>query len=696
MRVPVEWLKEYVTVRLKPNQLAERLTMAGLEVVGIHDVDGVLVLDIEVTPNRADCLSIIGIAREVAALTGQRLKLPLAEGSKLKAPGKDMPRALSLEPRAQLSIRIEDQKGCQRYIGWLMEGVRIGASPEWMQRRLSACGTRPINTVVDITNYVLYEYGQPLHAFDFDRLAGGALCVRRANAQEPITTLDGIERQLSPETLVIADGARAVAVAGVMGGVGSEVTPQTRRVLLESALFDPVSVRRTARRLGLASESSYRFERGVDPVGVEAASRRAAGLIEELAGGKVRQVCDVGRERSKPAPIALNVARVNRWLGTQWSSAMMRTNLARLSCRVASSGSGATLQVIAPSFRQDLAQEADLAEELARLTGYETIPTSLPALTIEARRSESAEPFRRLQSLRCLCASLGLTEVVTWSLVSESELRQCRVEPSEAVRLANPLSQDHAYLRPSLLVGLLQTVRRNMAQSAHGVQVFELGSIARPDTIRDSAAGREPVHVGIALSGLWSRDWRTKEPCDFFRLKGILAALLSRLCDGELRLENADCSWAEPGQSAAITMGQKPVGVAAQVSKTITHAFDLEHEVWVAELSVNALLSLKRSGRRAAAPAAFPPVKRDLSVLVDQTIAYEPVARTIRDAGAPMAHAVELIDRYAGGRLPSGTYSLTFSIEYRDPGRTLTAAEVDGLHRRIGQTLVERFGATLR
>jgi len=693
MRVPLEWLKEYVTIRLKPEALAERLTMAGLEVVGIINLAGEPVLDMEITPNRADCLSMIGVAREVATITGQRLKLPSAQGSGLRVRGKGRsPRARSPEPGAPLTVRIEDRKGCSRYIGRLIEGVTLGPSPEWMQRRLIACGARPINNIVDSTNYVLLEYGQPLHAFDYGRLAEGTIVVRRARAQEPITTLDGVRRALTPEMLVIADGRAAVAVAGIMGGIGSEVSPATTAVLLESALFDPVTVRRTARALGLSSESSYRFERGVDPVGVETASVRAAELICALAGGRVRSVHDVGAAPSGHASIDLDINRLNRWLGTRLSPVQIRTTLARLACRVASSDRGAVLRVLPPSFRRDLTMEVDLFEELARMVGYDRIPSTVPVVPMRAEaRADAGVMYERVQSVRRVCASLGLTEAITWALVSEHDLAQCGYRTDRAVHLANPLSQDHAYLRPSLLLGLLQAVRRNVTQGAASARFFEVGRVTRP-----GAPPREELRVGIALSGMWLRDWQATQACDFFRLKGVVESLLSRLCAGAVHTEPATPPWAEPGQGAVLMMNGRAIGEAGQVSRAMAAALDLDHDLWFAELELDGLLVSQRAGGRIQPPPVFPPVKRDLSVLVRDETPFAQLDRAIREAGGTVASRVELVDRYTGTQVPAGKHSLTFSIEYRDPSRTLTAEEVDAVHRRIGETLVSRFGVQIR
>ena len=685
MRAPLEWLKEYVPIKLSPESLAAKLTMAGLEVVAIHEVGGRPVLDIEVTPNRADCLSILGIAREVAAVTGQRLQLPSAQGStarRAREPGRASPQ-LPAKP----VIRIEDRAGCVRYVGRLLTGAKIGPSPEWMQRRLLACGARPINNVVDITNYVLFEYGQPLHAFDFSRLAQGTILVRRAKANEPLTTLDGVKRTLPSDALIIADAERPVAVAGVMGGTSSEVTQQTREVLLESALFDPVMVRRTARTLGLASESSYRFERGVDPAGVEAASARAADLLKELAGATEVAVVDVGSKPSARRAITLEPQRLCRWLGVRLDPPSIRTSLARLGCHVASTGHSSTLQVIPPSFRQDVTQPVDLYEELARLTGYDKIPATTLRGTLPAQ-SEQAGDYWRVQSLKCLCASLGLTEAITWSLVSEGELARCGIPAREAACLANPLSQDHASLRPSLLPGLLQAIRRNITQGTSDIRLFEAGKVV--------SGKHEQLRLGIILSGWWTRDFRARRAADFLVLKGLLETLSERLCDGALSFINTSQAWIEPGQGARIQLNGRPAGEAGQVSRALAHALDIEQPVVFAELSVETLLASKRPATRVKAPTVFPPVKRDLSFVAGADVPFEAIAKTIREAASTSADRVELIDLFIGKQVPVGKRSLTFSIEYRNSSRTLTASEVDAIHRRIGQALVSRFGAQLR
>jgi len=694
MKIPIEWLKEYVTVRLPSERLAQLLTMAGLEVVDISRAEGQTVFDLEITPNRADCLSIVGIAREVAAITAQRLKPPAIPRAKGAAPPPRIARSRRSPSRAELTIRIEDRQGCLRYIGRLLRDVTIRPSPEWMQRRLIACGARPINNVVDITNYVLFELGQPLHAFDFDRLANGTILVRRAQAQESLTTLDGVTRTLGSDILVIADATRAVAVAGVMGGVGSEVTATTQHVLLETALFDPVMVRRTARALGVASESSYRFERGVDPSGVEAASARAAALIATVAGGRETARVDVGAKPSKRIGIVIESDRASRWLGMPLSPTTVRTTLAKLSCRVASSGSGERMHVSVPTFRQDLRHEVDVIEEVARLTGYEKIPSTLPSARLTIPSGGQPSRYERLRTLKATCASTGLSEVITWSLVSAADLAREGQPLEESVRLVNPLSQDHAYVRPSLLIGLLRAIRQNVTQGNTDVRVFEIGHIIRRDSEPPSTP--EQTRLGIALSGWWLRDWGTAQRSDLWMLKGVVQAIVRRCFGLDAQWHAGEVAWAEPGQSATLALNGRFIGVAGCVLARVREAFDVTQDVWVAELAVEPLLATEHSAAAVAAPPSVPPVKRDVSILLDARIPFASIEQTIRASVGDRAGRLELVDLFTGTPVPQGKRSLTFSIEYQDPARTLTAEEADAIHQRVIQELVTQHGAALR
>lgn len=679
MKVPLDWLKEFVAVRLPPAQLAERLTLTGLEVKAVEETPQGIVFDIEVTPNRADCLSIIGVAREVAAATGQRLQLPPAGASKKATPQKDAP----------VSIHIEDKKGCQQYIGRVIESVKIGPSPEWMQKRLLACGLRSINNIVDITNYVLFECGQPLHAFDLTRLKGKAIRVRRADANEPITTLDGAKRALAADVLVIADAESPVAVAGIMGGQASEVTAQTTDILLESALFDPITIRRTSRKLGLSSESSYRFERGVDPEGVAAASARASALIQQLASGRETSSKTVGQAAPARKVIIFEPKQAAKWLGSAIDASFARTSFARLSCRVASSGTDGPMRVSVPSFRRDLNQPVDLYEEIARLAGYDRIAPSIPEVSLINPSGGYAETYQQSAQLRRLCAALGLQEAVTWSLLSENEIKRFGYPEKEMARLANPLSQDHAYLRPSLLIGLLQAVRHNASRGVPYARFFELGNVF--------AQSKEKRRLGIVISGDWSAGWANpKAPASFWVVKGLAQAVIQCLTGQAAGAAAAAVSWSSPREAATLLVGGKALGVVGKIAEPLLGALDLKQPVWAAELDVEALLDCRKVPAPVVAPPVFPPVKRDLSVVVNESVLFEQMIRVIQEAGRPQASRVELMDRFRGKSIPSGKYSVTFNLEYRDPQRTLTAQEIDQVHQRIVAALSVQFGATLR
>ena len=687
MRLPLEWLGQYVSIRLTPDRLAERLTMIGLEVTGRSEVEGTVVFDLEITPNRPDCLSIIGLAREVAAATGQRLKIPVGARGTRHGARKPPFRPSPLAPRPR--IHVEDQKGCPQYIGQLIEHIRIGPSPERMARRLRACGLRPISNVVDITNYVLLETGQPLHAFDADTLVDASIVVRRAKPSETLVTIDGGRCTLSSEMLVIADAKRPVAVAGVMGGQETAVTTRTRRVLLESAEFDPLSIRRTARALGLASESSYRFERGIDPEGVAFAAGRAARLIEELADGRVVSARRVGKRPGRTTTILLDANHTSRRLGAAVPAAKV-TRLNRLGFSVAKRAGG--WRITPPAFRRDVTRDVDVIEELARLHGYDRLPETVPVAPIaQERRVDRADALSR--TIRDTCAALNLWEIVTWSLISQTELERIGLGAQAASwnRIANPLSRDHAILRPTLVVGLLKTVSSNLAQGAHGVRLFELGRVFSVD-----GDGRETLHIGLVVAGAWEHGWQGTKASDLFRLKGLVEQLVALVTGFSIQANPTERPWAEAGRCMTIAVDGRPIGVLGEVSQAARDANECRERVWVAELSVPALDVAKPLLERIQRPSSFPPVKRDLSIIVGQQIEFACLLDTIRRVGAPLASRIELVDRFTGSQIPAGKQSLTFSIEYRDPARTLVAAEVDERHRAISDELARQFHAQLR
>jgi phenylalanyl-tRNA synthetase beta chain len=643
--------------------------------VGLDDV----VLDIEVTPNRPDCLSLWGIAREVRALTGNQLRPPPTAVAESGAP-----------TSAELRIDVEAPQDCPRYVGRLVRQVRVGPSPPWLQRRLQIVGQRPINNVVDVTNYVLLELGQPLHAFDLDRLQEKRIAVRRARPGETIQTLDGVERALDQEMLVIADGHRPVALAGVMGSANSEVNEQTTQVLLESAYFAPSRVRRTRARLGLQTEAAMRFERGADWDMPLLAADRAARLIAEVAGGQVAPApLDVYPRPCRRGTIRLRVGRANQLLATSLDRDDMVRSLDLLGCAVESQGQE-TLQVTVPSFRPDLEREADLIEEVGRLYGYDRIPGSRAGRGPWIIRPERALSLRRIARHRLL--GLGLDEVVSNTIVEANWLAWANAQES-AVRLANPPTESQNRLRTTLVPSLLDVARRNFNQRAPSVAVFELGKCfaASKGGLPQEQWRLAGVWAGQVSASPWRADARE---VDFFDLKGLLEAFLD---DQGLCLTPAEHSCYRSGHAARLSLGDVPLGFMGQVHSSLCAAFDIGRPVHIFEMDFAALVSAWKTAPGAFAPLAkFPPLERDLAVVVRQEITSAALAQAIRQSAPGLIEAVEIFDLYQGDQIAAGHKSLAFSIRLRDPQKTLRDAQADAVIGQILRRLEQNFGARLR
>ncbi len=658
--------------------------------MALADYLGDVVLDLDLTPNRPDLLAVVGVAREVAALTGASLRPPSTEPP------------VGPVPAARLvSVTIEAPDLCPRYTATAVEGVRIAPSPLWLQRRLYLCGMRPINNVVDVTNYVMLELGQPLHAFDADTLQGG-IRVRRARAGERIMTIDGVERELQEGMLVIADAAVPVAVAGVMGGAATEVSATTRRIVLESAHFAPRSVRRTARALRLATEASRRFERGVDPEGTVRAADRATALIVALAGGQAA----AGHVDVYPAPqpsrtIHLTAADINELLGHTYTPETIAATLRALEFGVEVAGAALTVQV--PSFRRDVEGPADLAEEVARIHGYDTIPTTLPAGSLPPPLPDPAR--QRAQVARRTLVGCGYQEVITYSLVDGGQLQRLdSTAPWPApprgegmIPVYNYMSVDHAYLRTTLLGSLLETLAANLRHRERAY-LFELARVYLPPLAPLPA---EPLRLALVFAG--SREplaWNTsREPGDFFDLKGAVEAVLAALRVAEVRFVATQHVTFHPGRCAAVVAGADgaQLGILGQVHPRVAERFDLGgRAVYAAELDFDALV------RRAGEAPPFQPLPRfpgvaiDLAVVVDEAVPEAEVAAAIRAAGAPLLAELRLFDVYRGAPVPPGRKSLAYALLYRAPDRTLTDAEAAAVQATIEAHLRERFGATIR
>ncbi|RJQ86514.1 MAG: phenylalanine--tRNA ligase subunit beta [Desulfobacteraceae bacterium] len=647
------------------------------------------VLEIGLTPNRADCLSIIGIAREVAGFKGGALQRPAVQ----------TPQAGGTIAK-MTSVTIEAPDHCPRYTARLVENITVGPSPFWLADRLISVGLRPINNIVDITNYIMLETGQPLHAFDFDRLAENRIVVRTARQDERFTTLDGKERSLGTEMLMICDGCKPVGIGGVMGGLNSEIESGTTRVLLESAYFNPVSIRKTAKQLGIKSDASHRFERGVDPHGTLFALERASQLMAELGQGQLVEGCiDVAVNLPQPPTLRLSAAATHRLLGTRMERDEMAQLLSAIGFNVQPEDED-TLRVATPSFRVDISRPEDLMEEVARRAGYDRIPVTYPALPAVTR--PASQLWTKRQSIRFLLAGLGFAEIITYSFVPEDSCRRLRL-PGEDPRcrqlaVLNPLSEDQAVMRTSLVPGLLDTMKRNLSRQSRNLKLFETGKI-----FISKGSDQQPEEIEM-LSGLWSGDrcepeWHTKpEACDFYDLKGALESLLDGLRISAVRftgLPDDLCTYTQPGSSAQIIAEGEVLGVIGAVHPQVLAAYELRQKAFVFEINLERLVIHIPETRRSRPLPKYPAVGRDATLIVSKDLEAEALLDYIHAMDEPLVEEVRLFDVYAGPPIPDGRKSISLRIVYRSPETTLEDAAVNAIHKDLSDRLVKAFNADL-
>ncbi|MFQ6132801.1 MAG: phenylalanine--tRNA ligase subunit beta [Armatimonadota bacterium] len=698
MNVPYDWLLEYLETDLPPEKLAEVLTMAGLEVEAVEQVEGRPVLVTKVTANRGDLLSMLGVAREAAAnlrVAYRRPDVELQEGG---------------TPIAELiEVRIDAPDLCPRYSARLIRGLKVGPSPDWLAQKLRLAGLRPINNVVDATNYVMWEYGQPLHAFDYDLLHGRQIIVRTAEAGETIVTIDEERRQLDTRDLVIADADRPVALAGVMGGYDTEVHERTESVLLESAHFNPASIRLTAQRHGMMSESSYRFERIVDPAGTIPAVDRVAQIIVETGGGEVAQgIVDQYLKPREPMTISLRPARANQVLGVELSPEEMRDVLRRLEFEVADTAPSiglaeGPLEVTVPTFRPDVEREIDLVEEVARIHGYDNIPLTLhPARQLDRGRT----PRQQLELLaRDVLLQCGLSEAVNYAMVHPRDFDRLGLRPDDplrqAIRLANPVTEDHQIMRTTTMPSLLQDVALNAARRVLDVALFEIDRVFLP--VQGQELPAEPRRIGAVASGrITTSGWNLADDAttvDFFWLKGVLEQLLDALGVPDAAFRPAQHPTFHPGRCAEVTARDEPLGIIGEVARSVQEAYEIPHRTYLFEVDLDALAALAQPLRRYGALPIFPPAKRDLAVVVrdDEEHSCQALLEQIRRGGGELLRRVQPFDVYRDPeRLGAGMKSMAFSLEFRAEDRTLTDEEVDQLMQDIEARLAETLHATIR
>ena len=647
---------------------------------------GDVILDVAVLPNRGDCLSLVGLAREVRTHFGGELRLPECAPPEGK------------HPAAQdVRIEIEDADGCPRYVGRIVRGVRVAPSPDWLRSKLESAGLRPINLVVDVTNLVLLELGQPLHAFDLAKLRGGVVRVRRAGEGEAITTLDAQERKLTARDLVIADAERAIAVAGVMGGANSEVGDATRDVLIESAHFDPARVRHTGRRLGVFSEASMRFERGVDPEGVRRAADRAARLLAELAGGEVSAgvVEARGRAPARCAEIRLEPARVNRLLGTSLAEAEIADCLGRVG--VETRGQGGALLARIPSWRNDLVLPEDLVEEVARVHGYARIAASVPRGLLVPGRLPDA--WSLAERVRDLLRAEGSLELVTLPFLDARDLDQLGLAPDDprraTPRVVNPFVESESQLRSTLVPSLLRVARQNLERQVERLALFEVSRVFR------AARTGELPEERLVVAALWSEGgpaspWEAHGPPLFFRAKGTAERVLAQLARAlDLRPGTRE-PYLHPGASAEWVVEKEVIGSLGGLHPEVAARFDIPTTAVLLEIDLDRLAALPQRAARYREVSPYPKVRRDLAVLVDAGVHAGEILASLRRSGGPELVSVELFDRYAGAGVPEGKISLAFRLSYQRGDRTLTDEEVAKRGEGLLRMLTERFGATLR
>ena len=692
MKFTFSWLKEFVDPGLTPQELAKTLTMAGLEVESVAPIgepesgQDDWLFEVGVTPNRGDCLGIAGIAREVAALTGATVKsLPTGAAAK------------DSNIHKRISISIDDPQLCLRYSARIVDDITIAPSPAWLRHRLESCGIRAINNVVDITNYVMLETGQPLHAFDLERLKHKAIVVRAAGMATKFTTLDGVERELSADDLLICDGAEPVALAGVMGGMESEVSDSTRSILLESANFAPAAIRGTARRLGLHSEASHRFERGVDPEGTILALNRAVYWLGRLAGGRAEAgVADRYPGRVKPPTILLREERVEKLLGLKIDRKQAVKLLGALGMKTKYHVRSRSLTVVPPTSRPDITREADVIEEMARMHGYDHIPSTLPLIRNSGGKSDPRLIWER--KLRLLLAGEGLTEVINLPFTTPS-LNQSFPgigrDVAAAVAVLNPLAKESAEMRHSLIPGLIDNFRLNSAFKARCFHAYHLGKVfGTADT-----EGVEGTCIAGLMHGPRARHGlRLGEeyPVDFLQCKGVMEQILDMFHIRESVLwVRAEAGFLHPGTSATLLSGEVPFGYLGELHPNLAQQLELP-SLFLFELDFEKLLEYAPRRITINALPRFPAVERDVALVVDRDFAAQQVIHWIKDLGEALIEHVEVFDQYLGTPVPEGKKSLAYKISYRAGDRTLTDTKINELHQRLVEQLGNTFGAERR
>jgi phenylalanyl-tRNA synthetase beta chain len=649
-----------------------------LELLNLHDE----VLELGLTPNRSDALSMLGVAHEVAAILGRDVKYPEAIVEENNEKASDY-----------ITVKVEEKEDNPLYVARVVKNVKIGPSPLWMQTRLMAAGIRPHNNVVDITNYILLEYGQPLHAFDYDRLGSKEILVRRAQNGEKIVTLDDVERTLTEDHLVITNGTEPVALAGVMGGANSEVQDDTTTVLIESAYFKGLTIRTASKDHGLRSEASARFEKGIDPNRTRLAADRAAALMAQYASGEVvGGTVEVDTLTIEPAVISITLDRINGVLGTSLTAGQVKDIFTRLQFEVKEEEGSFVVTV--PTRRGDITIEEDLVEEVARLYGYDHLPTTLPVSEATPGRLTPYQEKRR--KVRRFLEGAGLLQAITYSLTSEEKATQFTMDQAAPIRLAMPMSEERSTLRLSLIPHLLEAVKHNNARQIDSVALYEIGSVFLPTA--QGELPQEKERLAGAVTGLWHmHGWQgEKKAVDFYVVKGILEDLFELLGTADrIEYKLASKEGMHPGRTAEVFLSGVSIGFVGQLHPAVQKELDLR-ETYVFELDLQTLLTTDVKEVQYEAIPRFPSISRDIALVVEKEVPAGNIQRVIQEAGGKLLKEVTVFDLYEGEKMEPGKKSVAFSLRYFDPERTLTDEEVTKAHNNVLKAVEEAFGASLR
>jgi phenylalanyl-tRNA synthetase beta chain len=690
MKVLFSWLKEYIEGEIELKKLAESLTMAGLEVGAIEDFQGDAVVDLEITPNRADCLSLIGIAREIKAILGLKLKKP---SFKIQKELKE----------TNFKISIANSELCYRYAGRIVKGVKVSSSPEWLKKRLEASGIRSINNVVDVTNYVLLEYGHPLHAFDLDLIEGAQIRVGTPRdfgmTEVEITTLDGVKRKLDCHDLLIWDAVKPVAIAGIMGGANTEVTDKTVNVLLESAYFKPERIRKTSKKLGLSTEASYRFERGTDIEALKEALDRAAFLIQQFAGGEIYEAIDVYPKKIPYKNIAFNTEKICKFIGVNLSEEEILRILELLEIQLEKKDSFYIAKI--PSHRQDISIEEDIAEEVARIYGYDRIPAELPqAFKYVEENYELTKKRKFLDLIRNYMISLGFSEAVNFSFMSADDLDLFEIPQNDRRRkficLLNPLRQEESVMRTMLFPGLLKNTEKNTARGIENLKLFEIGRVFIAQ--QSASLPEEPVHLAVITKKEDFKSPFKDDPYDFYALKGLIDGVFRYFKINNVQYIRSKETFLHPGQSADIFVKDEKIGFIGVLSPRVLSKLDFKTKpyICITELDLDKLFSFVKTEVKYKPFSTYPPVKRDVALILPADFESQKIFELIKSFDSELIEDAFIFDVYQGKGIPEGHKSIAFRIIYRAFDRTLTAEEVDELHTKLVEKIIAHTGAILR